>query len=141
MYQRAGYRCQMCGRSNVRLHAHHMVPISRGGPTSSENLASVCEDCHSRLHPHMRRRSMFHLPSFGLPQAFTPHYQQPPPIAAPFGSVVPSPTIGTWNQGPLGNNLLYAVGMRGFLGRNDYGVPWGGLWNYALGGPSWMRSY
>ena len=46
-----------------------------------------------------------------------------------------------WASGPLGTNLFYAIGMRNFLGRNDYGVPWGGLWNYALGGPSWMRSY
>lgn len=55
VYARDGYRCVNCGATNVELHAHHIVPLSVGGTNRVRNLATVCFDCHARIHPHMRR--------------------------------------------------------------------------------------
>jgi hypothetical protein len=54
VYRRARYRCQNCGRRNVELHAHHIVPLSVGGTNALSNLACLCRDCHEAIHPHMR---------------------------------------------------------------------------------------
>lgn len=58
VYKRDDYTCQNCGVSShqaesITLHAHHIVPKSKGGSHSLSNLISLCEDCHSRIHPHM----------------------------------------------------------------------------------------
>lgn len=55
VYARAGYRCQNCGQGNTQLHAHHIVPLFRGGTNALTNLACLCDPCHRRIHPHMRR--------------------------------------------------------------------------------------
>jgi 5-methylcytosine-specific restriction endonuclease McrA len=56
--QRAGHRYQICGRGGpiVELHTHHLVPVSKGGRTSAENIACLCDRCHTMQHPHMRKR-------------------------------------------------------------------------------------
>lgn len=54
VYRRAGWRCQNCGRGNVELHAHHIVPLGVGGTNTPTNLACLCRDCHAAIHPHMR---------------------------------------------------------------------------------------
>lgn len=54
VYRRAGYRCQNCDRTNIELHAHHIVPLSVGGTNALTNLACLCRDCHEAIHPHMR---------------------------------------------------------------------------------------
>lgn len=58
VYERDDYTCQNCGASShqdesITLHAHHIVPKSKGGSHSLSNLVSLCDDCHSRIHPHM----------------------------------------------------------------------------------------
>ena len=55
VYSRDGYRCQNCGAGGGReggaeLHAHHIVPISKGGSHSTSNLKTMCKDCHSAIH-------------------------------------------------------------------------------------------
>lgn len=50
---RDGHRCGNCG-SNHNLMVHHIVPLSKGGSNSLSNLRTLCEDCHKKLHPHMR---------------------------------------------------------------------------------------
>ncbi|RLG19529.1 hypothetical protein DRN74_06725 [Candidatus Micrarchaeota archaeon] len=52
-YARDGYRCQQCGATNVRLHAHHIIPLSQGGTNTLDNLITLCEECHAKYHPHM----------------------------------------------------------------------------------------
>ena len=54
VYRRDGYACGNCGESDVELHAHHIVPLSRGGSNAMSNLTTLCVDCHILLHPHMR---------------------------------------------------------------------------------------
>lgn len=48
VFQRDGYTCQYCGRSapDVELHADHIVPRSKGGPDTLENLRTACRDCN-----------------------------------------------------------------------------------------------
>jgi 5-methylcytosine-specific restriction endonuclease McrA len=36
-----------CGAS---IHLHHIVYRSLGGPTTLENLLSVCQKCHAAIH-------------------------------------------------------------------------------------------
>ena len=47
--QRDGFRCQYCGanqRDGVVLHVDHVVPHSRGGQTTEDNLITACESCN-----------------------------------------------------------------------------------------------
>lgn len=55
VYQRDGYQCQNCDASggtsgSATLHAHHIVPKSKGGTHQRSNLITVCEDCHNAIH-------------------------------------------------------------------------------------------
>ena len=49
---RDGQKCTCCGvsRSNVPLHAHHIVPLSKGGANHPANLVSLCRPCHNIQH-------------------------------------------------------------------------------------------
>jgi hypothetical protein len=44
------YRCQKCKAANVKLHVHHIVFKSNGGTNSPDNLITLCEKCHDKLH-------------------------------------------------------------------------------------------
>lgn len=49
--QRDGFRCRMCGSSPAKGHAitlqvDHVLPWSRGGETTFENLQTLCETCN-----------------------------------------------------------------------------------------------
>jgi len=52
--QRYNYICQKCGKSfkenKIKLHAHHVIPLSKGGRNVLSNLIALCEDCHSKVH-------------------------------------------------------------------------------------------
>ena len=55
IYDRDNYRCQNCGirggpHGNGELHAHHIVPLSRGGSDNQENLKTLCKECHKAVH-------------------------------------------------------------------------------------------
>ena len=46
---RDSYRCQYCGvRGSSALTVDHVVPKSRGGASSWENLVAACSPCNSR---------------------------------------------------------------------------------------------
>lgn len=44
------YTCQYCGKKNTRLEVHHIVYRSQGGTNDENNLITLCEDCHSKVH-------------------------------------------------------------------------------------------
>jgi len=55
VYKRDNYTCQNCGRQggpygNAELHAHHIVPKSKGGTHKTSNLKTLCKDCHDAIH-------------------------------------------------------------------------------------------
>jgi len=55
VYERDNYTCQNCGarggpHGDAELHAHHVVPKSKGGTHRKSNLKTVCKDCHNAIH-------------------------------------------------------------------------------------------
>jgi 5-methylcytosine-specific restriction endonuclease McrA len=46
---RAGYRCQTCGDSDVRLDVHHNT-YERYGDESIFDLVALCDRCHELFH-------------------------------------------------------------------------------------------
>lgn len=57
VYRRDNYQCQNCGErggahGDAELHAHHVVPISKGGSHDTSNLTTVCHGCHEAIHGH-----------------------------------------------------------------------------------------
>ena len=50
MLERAGYRCEACGRPGV-LEVHHKRPLHKGGDAwAASNLAVLCRSCHVSKH-------------------------------------------------------------------------------------------
>lgn len=55
-FNRAGWRCQICGRHG-RLEADHIRPIRQGGAMwDLGNLQAVCRGCHIRKTARENRR-------------------------------------------------------------------------------------
>lgn len=58
VYQNDDYECQNCGvmggegvqSDDIELHAHHIVPISKGGTHDMSNLKTLCVSCHDAVH-------------------------------------------------------------------------------------------
>lgn len=55
VYSRDNYTCQNCGanggtRGSAELHAHHIVPKSKGGSHKKSNLVTLCRECHGAIH-------------------------------------------------------------------------------------------
>lgn len=48
VFIRDGYTCQYCGRQSHDLTIDHVVPRSRGGLHTWENLVSACKPCNHR---------------------------------------------------------------------------------------------
>jgi len=46
--KRDNYTCQNCGA--LADHAHHVVPLARGGNDLISNLVSLCGRCHGGVH-------------------------------------------------------------------------------------------
>ncbi len=46
VFERDGFRCRRCGRRRL-LRADHIVAESKGGPTTLENLQTLCAPCNS----------------------------------------------------------------------------------------------
>jgi len=47
---RDGYQCQKCETKKGKFHVHHIVFRSNEGTNTPNNLITLCEDCHGRLH-------------------------------------------------------------------------------------------
>lgn len=48
VFKRDDFRCRYCGATppGVVLHLDHIVPVSKGGPDTFENLITSCADCN-----------------------------------------------------------------------------------------------
>ena len=47
--KRDNFRCQICGstaQDGVKLHIDHIVPVSKGGHTTADNLQVLCDRCN-----------------------------------------------------------------------------------------------
>lgn len=51
LLEKYGYACAACGITNeqVLLELAHLIPLSRGGTTTEENLILLCPNCHNSL--------------------------------------------------------------------------------------------
>ena len=47
VFERDGFACRKCGKREL-LRADHVIPESKGGPTTFENLQTLCNKCNSR---------------------------------------------------------------------------------------------
>ena len=48
VFARDNYTCQVCKKSKDKiLHTHHVIYKSKGGSDRAENLATVCDNCHT----------------------------------------------------------------------------------------------
>lgn len=48
LLRRDAFRCQYCGRGDLPLTVDHMLPRSRGGEDSWENLITACHRCNTK---------------------------------------------------------------------------------------------
>ncbi len=48
VFRRDRYTCQYCGARGVELTLDHVIPRSRGGKTTWENLVTACKTCNTR---------------------------------------------------------------------------------------------
>jgi 5-methylcytosine-specific restriction endonuclease McrA len=48
LHKRDGHKCQYCGKKNVELTIDHIIPKSRGGSDTWENLVSACVSCNNK---------------------------------------------------------------------------------------------
>jgi 5-methylcytosine-specific restriction endonuclease McrA len=53
---RAGYRCQTCGKNDVRLDVHHNT-YERYGDERIFDLVVLCDRCHALFHDPMEDAS------------------------------------------------------------------------------------
>lgn len=47
VFERDAYRCVTCG-THIDLSCDHIIPESKGGPTTLENLQAMCRPCNSK---------------------------------------------------------------------------------------------
>ena len=52
-YAAAHPLCEMClkaGRLTPVQEVHHILPVSQGGTHAMDNLMSLCQSCHTKIH-------------------------------------------------------------------------------------------
>lgn len=42
--------------SDAPLVRHHIIQLQHGGPRTTHNIVSICETCHARIHPWLRKQ-------------------------------------------------------------------------------------
>lgn len=47
VFQRDGYRCQVCHRLTARPECDHVVAVAEGGDDDVANLQTICHACHA----------------------------------------------------------------------------------------------
>lgn len=50
IFTRDGYVCYYCGTTSGKFHIDHMIPLSRGGVNTMDNLTVACQTCNLRKH-------------------------------------------------------------------------------------------
>jgi len=68
--KRDGYRCQYCGTTRDPLTTDHVIPRSRGGEDTWENLVTACVNCNNKKANRTPERAGMEL----LSRLKRPHY-------------------------------------------------------------------
>lgn len=82
------YTCQDCG-SQDHLHIDHIHPVSKGGPTTFENLQVLCRVCNARKKDRVRKTPGS---SEEIPRNAEEGSEDSPPPLAPSPPDPPNPT-------------------------------------------------
>ena len=58
VYRRDNYHCTNCASAggphgDTELHADHVLPRSRGGSDTLQNLRTLCRSCHQARHAQL----------------------------------------------------------------------------------------
>jgi 5-methylcytosine-specific restriction endonuclease McrA len=61
VFRRDDHTCQYCGTRGNDLTLDHVVPRSRGGPTSWENVVACCRDCNASKRDRTPAEARMHL--------------------------------------------------------------------------------
>ncbi|HWG85509.1 MAG TPA: HNH endonuclease, partial [Deinococcales bacterium] len=61
VFRRDGHTCQYCGRSGGDLTLDHVLPRSRGGRNTWENIVTACRECNSRKRDRTPEEARMHL--------------------------------------------------------------------------------
>lgn len=88
IFRRDGYTCQYCGQQMHTLTMDHVIPRTRGGAHTWENLVSACPTCNRRKGsrtPEEAHMSLLHVP-----------YEPRPSLVYLFGSHLED--NGTWHK-------------------------------------------
>src|SRR5881394_3443409 len=59
VFARDGWTCQYCG-SRSNLTVDHVIPRSKGGPSSWENIVASCAPCNRRKGDNLPERANMH---------------------------------------------------------------------------------
>lgn len=49
VFKRDHYQCRVCGDTDA-LTVHHITPRGEGGTDDLDNLITLCDACHQRVH-------------------------------------------------------------------------------------------
>lgn len=61
LFRRDDHRCQYCGRRGSDLTLDHVLPRSRGGPTSWDNVVACCRSCNAKKRDRTPDEADMHL--------------------------------------------------------------------------------
>lgn len=73
VHERDEYYCQRCGTRNHpgSLNCHHIKPDAAGGEAVPDNLITLCNECHDRVHRY--NEEMGDTPDRGISEWTGPH--------------------------------------------------------------------
>ncbi len=57
IYDRDGHRCRKCGRFTNDLEIDHIIPISKGGKSTYDNLQTLCRSCNQQKSNYIERNT------------------------------------------------------------------------------------
>ena len=80
--------CGGCGERPVLCQAHHIKPVSQGGPTDITNMMLICWSCHQKVHRHGWRavrdgRGLYTIEPPDRIHYGPAHAPDPPPFLSP----------------------------------------------------------
>ena len=69
LFARDGWRCVYCGTSSGRLTLDHVIPRSKGGDSTWENVVTSCAPCNLRKGNRLPHEVQMELPARPRPPA------------------------------------------------------------------------
>ena len=124
IFHRDGYKCQYCGLETRTLTLDHIIPRSKGGAHSWQNVVSACIPCNHRkagLLPSDAKMKLARQPGVPRPDPYALFHHRAIP-----GRVAPVHTLGRLADHRSRRSSHYDEGLRGspevrveHLGRRD----------------------